>query len=78
MSLDVLVQGGVFADPPHLRQDVALSEGILAQRAPPLCCQDAVDELKTETEAVMVVLMEPEGQTGGQERHANETVPFFQ
>ncbi len=68
MSLDVLVQRCVFGDPPHLRQDESVSEGLFAQRALPLCCQDTVNELKTETEAVMVILMEPERQTGGQER----------
>lgn len=78
VSLDVLVQRCVFGDPPHLRQDEALSEGVFAQRAPPLCCQDTVNEPKTETEAVMVVLMEPERQTGGQEREPDERVHLFQ
>lgn len=63
MSLDVLVQRGVFGDPPHPRQDKAVSKGLSAQRAPPLRCQDTVNELKTETEAVMVLLVEPERQT---------------
>lgn len=59
VSLDVLVQCCVFGDPPHPRQDEAVSEGVSAQRAPPLCGEDAVNELKTETEAVMVILVEP-------------------
>jgi len=65
--LYVLVQRGVLGDPPHPRQDEALGEGLSAQRAPALCGQDAVDELKTESEAVMLLLIEPERQTGGQE-----------
>lgn len=60
MSLDVLVQRGIFGDPPHPRHDEAVSEGLSAQGVPPLCCQDAVNELKTETEAVVVILMESE------------------
>lgn len=68
MFLYMLVQRGVFGDPPHPRQDEALSEGLSAQRAPPLCCQDTVNELKTEREAVMLLLIEPERQKGGQER----------
>lgn len=60
MPLDVLVQGGVFGHPPHLGQDKVLCEGLLAQGAPPLCCQHTVNELQAECEAVVVILVKPE------------------
>ena len=66
MSLEVFIQCSVFGDPPHPREDEALSEGLSAQGTPPLRHQDAVYEAKTETEAVMVILIEPETQIGGQ------------
>lgn len=66
VSLDVPAQRRVFGDLPHLRQDEAVSEGVFVQRAPPLRCQDAVNKLETEIEAVVIVLVEPEGHTGGQ------------
>lgn len=64
MSLDVLVQGGVFGHPPHLGQDEALREGLLAQGAPPLCRQHTVNELQAECEAVVVILVKPEQSAG--------------
>lgn len=63
VSLDMLVQGRVFGDPSHPGQDEALCEGFFAQRAPPLRCQHTVDELQTETEAVVVVFVEPKRRT---------------
>lgn len=63
VSLDMLVQGGVFGDPPHPGQDEALCEGFFAQRAPPFRCQHTVDELETETEAVVVIFVEPRRRT---------------
>lgn len=66
VTLDVLVQRRVFGDPPHPRQDEAEGEGVSTQRASPLCCQDTVNKLKTESEAVMVVLVEPEREARGQ------------
>lgn len=45
VSLNVLVHNGIFGHPPHLGQDEALCEGLLAQRIPPLCRKHAVNEL---------------------------------
>lgn len=60
MSLDVPVQRGVLGHPPHPRQDEAAGEVVSAQSAAALRRQDAVDEVQTEAEAVVVVLVEPE------------------
>lgn len=65
MSLDMVIQRGVFGDPPHPRQDEAVGEAFSTQRAPPLCCQDTVYKMKTVREAVLVLLIKPETQTGG-------------
>lgn len=57
--LDVLAQSGVFGHPPHPGQDKAASEVLSAEDIVSLCRQDAVQELETEAEAVMVVLVIP-------------------
>jgi len=63
VPLDVPVQPGVLGHPPHLRQDEAAGEVVPAQRAVALRCQHAVQEVQTEAEAVVVVLVEAEIQT---------------
>lgn len=66
MRLDVLVQRHELGDPLHPGDNEAEGEGVSAQGAVALCSQDAVNEAQTEGEAVVVVLLEPERQTGGQ------------
>lgn len=63
VSLDVLVQRGELRDPPHPGDDEAEGEGVPAHRAVTLSHQNTIKELQTEAEAVVVVLLEPEGQS---------------
>lgn len=50
-----------------------MSEGLSAQRGPALHCQDAINEAKTETEAVMLVLVKPERQKGHREEDEGQS-----
>lgn len=71
LFLDVLVQRRVFGHSPHPWQNKGLSEGLSRQRAPALHRQDPVNEAQTETEAVMMVLVEPEGRVTQTEAGGN-------
>lgn len=63
MRLDVLVQRRELRDPLHPGDNEAEGEGVSAQRTVSLRCQDTVNEVQTEAEAVVLVLVEPETQT---------------